>query len=89
MLGEMVQERSYANCRSQALEISRRQTLVMRAPCEQGENTVCSSLSAPYSLLTTLSIASAYKATFTQSTSPATEDEEMSTFKAERQGIDH
>ena len=61
----------------------------MRAPCDQGENTVCSSLCAPYSLLTTLSIASACEATFTQSTSPATEEEEMSTFEAERQGIDH
>ena len=61
----------------------------MRAPCEQGENTVSSSLSAPFSLLTTLSIASACEATFTQSTSPATEEEEMSTFEAEGQGIDH
>ena len=61
----------------------------MRAPCDQGENTVCSSLSALYSLLTSLSIASACEATFTQSTSPATEEEEMSTFEAERQGIDH
>lgn len=88
MLGEMVQERSYAHHGIQALEISRGQTLVTRAPCDQ-ENTVCSSLPALQPLLTTLSIASACKATLTKSTSPATEEEEMSRFEAERQGTDH
>lgn len=89
MLGEMVQERSYACHGIQVLEISKGQTLVTREPCDQEENTVCSSLSALQPLLTTLSIASACRATLTKSTSPAREEEEMSRFEAERQGTDH